>query len=291
MILVACLSVIIAAFTPFWGVIFIFTLGAKYQQRKYYQQFYGLILLTALILLLGRIIDVISLSDILVGVALTSLLFFRLLFANHDYLRSIIIVFFFNVVYGIIRYFLFSRQIIENIKVISEEYLKILMETMPENQESIGFAGELIETMKYIITNFYPGIWVLTIITAVYVGSLLLSARTANKWSHKQVRLPYEIVYPLMLCLAAFLFKGSRIPGINGLIMLLPLFLIQGISILDFFWGERLKKARLILVLLVIAMVFNPYLILIIAVLGLTDIWFNFRKIRIQEDIDENNLN
>jgi hypothetical protein len=290
-ILVACLSVLIAAFTPFWGVIFIFTLGAKYQQDKHYQQFYGLILLLTVILFLLRIIDIISLTDILAGVALTSLLFFRLLAVKFDYFKAIIIVTLLNIIYGIVSYLLFSRQIMENINVISEEYLKILTETIPQNQDSIGFASGLIETMKYIITNFSPGIWVLTVIIAVYVGSLLLSARISNKWMHRHVQLPYTIVYPLILCLAAFLFPNSRIPGLNGLIMMLPLFLIQGLSILDFFWGERLRKAKLILVLLVIAMVFNPYLIIIIAVLGLTDIWFNFRKIRIQEDIDENNLN
>jgi predicted membrane protein DUF2232 len=290
-ILIACLSTIIAAFSPFWGLIFIFTLGAKYQQEKLFQKFYGIFLLTAVALFLGKAIDVISLTDIVIGVALTSYIYFRLLQRKYDYLSTIISVFLLNVVYGIIRYFLFSAKIQQNISFLAEEFKKLSTEMPVENQSMAQSFTELIEITKYVITNFYPGIWVLTLVLAVYIGSLFLSTRLKHKWQHKLVRLPYETVYPIMICLVAFLFKTTRIIGINGLLMILPLFLIQGLSILDFYWGDHIRKVKILMVLLVLAMVFNPYIVAIIAVLGLTDIWFNFRKIRIREEINENNLN
>jgi len=289
-LLVACLSALISVFSPFWGLIFIFVSGAKYQSNNLVQKFYSIFLLAVVIFFLGRIVDVISFFDILIGVALSSYLFFRILTRRFNYLQALLSVYLLNVTYGIIRHLLFSKRFLENISVVTEEYMKLLNQSMTESPERLTFLSELIETMKYIITNFYPGIWVFSFVLAVYIGSLLISAKMRESWSHKLVRLPFELVYLLIASLGIFLSGKFRIAGINGLVMLLPLFLIQGFSILDYYWGDYLKKVKVLLVLLIIALVFNPYLIIIIAVLGLTDIWFDFRKLSIREEIDESNL-
>jgi len=242
------------------------------------------------VLFFGRIIDIVSLFDILIGVAVSSYLFFRILFRRFNYLQALLSVYAVNVIYSIIRHLLFAKRFLENISVVTEEYMKLLTQSMTESPERLTFFGELIETMKYIITNFYPGIWVFSSVLAVYIGSLLISAKMRESWSHKKARLPFELVYLLIASLGIFLSGKFRIAGVNGLVMLLPLFLIQGFSILDYYWGNYLKKVKVFLVLLIIALVFNPYLIIIIAVLGLTDIWFDFRKISIREEIDESNL-
>ncbi|MFC1887802.1 hypothetical protein ACFLYK_03235, partial [Candidatus Cloacimonadota bacterium] len=211
MILVACLSALISALSPFWGLIFIFTIGAKYQQENLFPQFYGIFLLTAAALFFTRTIEVITFVDILIGVALSSYLFFKMLPRKYDYVLTIVSVFTLNVIYGVVRYFLFSKQILQGITLASEELTKLYAEVPPENQALILFFSELIESTKYVITNFFPGIWVLTIMLAVYIGSLLFSARTNRKWLHKKVRMPYELVYLVIGCLAAFLFKSTRI--------------------------------------------------------------------------------
>lgn len=280
----------ISVFSPFWGLIFIFVSGVKYQKKTLVQKFYGIFLLAVVALFMGRIIDIISLFDILIGVALSSYLYFRILSKRFSYLQALLSVYVVNVIYGMIRHILFSKRFLENISVVTEEYMELLAQSMTESPERLTFLGELIETMKYIITNFYPGIWVFSSVLAVYIASLLISAKMRESWSHKKVRLPFELVYLLIASLGIFLSGKFRIAGINGLVMLLPLFIIQGFSILDYYWGDYLKKVKVLLVLLIIAMVFNPYLIIIIAVLGLTDIWFDFRKISIREEIDESNL-
>ena len=66
--------------------------------------------------------------------------------------------------------------------------------------------------------------------------------------------------------------------------------LIQGISILEFYWGDFFKKSKFLLFLLIFSMVFNYFILILVALIGLTDIWFNFRKIYMEE-IDGNNLN
>jgi len=290
-ILIACLSAVISAFSPFWGLIIIFALGVKYQDRSQLYRFYSTFFITIVILYFGRLIDVISFSDILIGVALSSYLYFRILLKRYDYLYSILSIFIINLIYGVIRHLLFSKRILLNISIVAEEYMKILQETIQDNSEKLMFISDLLETMKTIMANYYPGIWVITIIAGIYIGSLIISAKMQSKWSHKIVRLPYELVYFLIIVLGLFLIDKTRIFGINGILMLIPLFIIQGMSILDFYWGEYIRKAKILIVLMVIAMVFNPYLIIIIAVLGLTDMWFNFRKIIVKEEINENNLN
>jgi uncharacterized protein YybS (DUF2232 family) len=72
--------------------------------------------------------------------------------------------------------------------------------------------------------------------------------------------------------------------------MIAPLFLIQGISNLDFYWGDFFKRSKILLFLLVVSMVFNYFILILVALIGLTDIWFNFRKIDMEE-IDGSNFN
>ena len=98
-ILVGCLSAVISAFSPFWGLIFIFAFGVKYQEGPKSLRLYGIFLITVILLLLGKLIDVISFSDIIVGVGLTSYIYFRILSQRYDYVTSIFGVFLLNIFY------------------------------------------------------------------------------------------------------------------------------------------------------------------------------------------------
>ncbi len=66
--------------------------------------------------------------------------------------------------------------------------------------------------------------------------------------------------------------------GINGLIALLGLYFLQGLCIAVFLF-ERFKLPRFLGMLSVVLLVFQPFFTLLVAGLGLFDVWFAFRRL------------
>lgn len=264
------------------------TMGVKYQYQPYRIRFYAALIVVLLLFLLGRIINIISFSDIVVGVVLSALVFFLILAKTLDYLRAILVAGFINLFYSALRQVAYGKLFLENINQIIDLYLETLRETTADNLNRLTFIQEAVESVRDIITNFFPGIWVFTMILALYLGALLLSRRSQLKWEHKYIRLPFFLIYLLLPVLILLLFPATRIAGFNGALMLLPVFLVQGISLIDFYWGVYFQRTKLLLIVFVLALVFNPYLVLLLTLFGLFDIWFDFRKINKREEIDEN---
>ncbi len=288
MFLTAILAAIIATISPFWGLIFILASGGKYQERRYifFAVFSGIVIILSIV----SIIDIITLSDLIVGVGATSLLFFWSLFRTFNYIRSMIIAFFFSIAYSVARQWIFGKAFIENVNQAIEQYKEFITSAFQNSAEQMSLALEITESFKEIFTTFYAGIWVLTVVLALYFGSLLFSRKNIMKWKHRTIRMPFYLIYLLIVGLVLFLMPGTKNIGINSLLMLSPLFLIQGISILDFYWGNFFKKSKFLLFLLILSMVINYFILTLVALMGLLDIWFNFRKISIMEEMNESNL-
>lgn len=66
--------------------------------------------------------------------------------------------------------------------------------------------------------------------------------------------------------------------GLNGLILLVALYFLQGLSIAAFLY-QRFKLPRFLVTLSVLLLVFQPFLALVVAGLGLFDVWFAFRRL------------
>jgi uncharacterized protein YybS (DUF2232 family) len=71
---------------------------------------------------------------------------------------------------------------------------------------------------------------------------------------------------------------GIRLIGVNGLLVLLTIYFIQGIAIVSFYF-EKKRLPRTIRVILYTMIAFQQLLLLIIICIGLFDMWINFRKI------------
>ena len=71
---------------------------------------------------------------------------------------------------------------------------------------------------------------------------------------------------------------GLGVVGINGLIILLGLYFLQGLSIAAFLF-RRFQLPRFLATLSVIVLVFQPFFTLLVAGLGLFDVWFGFRRL------------
>lgn len=237
-----------------------------------------------------KLIDLIILADVMIGVVLAASVFIYTFFKYSKYFFSFLCAFAVNLVYSVFRFFALGKSFFDKINDASVQYMEILNAGIIKNEEQQAFFQEMFRTMEIIVRKYYLGIWVFVMTIALYLGILLFSRKMSVKWKHKEVRIEFYWIYGLIASLALFVFEGSRTVAINLLLIILPIFLIEGFSMIDFYWGNYFKKSKLLLYVMIIAIVLNPYLLGLIMLMGLTDVWFNYRKI-IREEIDENHPN
>ncbi|MDP8268793.1 MAG: DUF2232 domain-containing protein [Candidatus Tenebribacter davisii] len=288
MILIAVISVVIATVSPFWGLIFILAFSVKYQNNKklFFSVYFGF----AAILLIFGVLDVITAMDVLIGVGLSSFLYLWSLHRTLNYINAMISVVFLNIIYAVIRMIIFGKQFAETIAQVMDKYKEFVAQSFQNDSEQLSLALKFTESFQEIFTKYYMGIWVFTIVFSIYISSLIISKKGDLKLEHKKIRMPFYIIYFLIISLAGFLMPNFQIIGINALIMITPLFLIQGISVIDFYWGDFFRRSKILFFLLIFSLVFNYYILILVALVGLADIWLNFRKID-TEEINENYLN
>ncbi|MCF7792601.1 MAG: YybS family protein [Candidatus Cloacimonetes bacterium] len=287
MYVVAVLAAFITSLSPLGGMIFTLAYGGKY--RENITRFLTVFLATGILLFITKIVDVVTFTDIFLGVGIAAAIYFFVLRKTGNYLFSILAAYGFDAIIAIIKKIAFGSIILDNINIALNTYQKLMESSFQNNPEQMDLGLQLMETTRQIFEQYYVGIWMLSIIVGLYLGTLIISKNSEIKWQHRFIQLQYESIYFVIAALILFVIPKWRILGMNALLILAPLFLIEGISILDFYWGDFFKKTKFLLFLLIISMVFNYFILSLIALIGLLDIWFDFRKIRNTEDIDETN--
>jgi len=282
---VAVLAAFITSLSPFGGMIFTLAYGGKY--RENIKKFILTFIAVGLGLYFGRIIDTITFVDVVFGIGVTVFAYFIILRKTGNYLYAMLSAYGFNLVLAVIKQLLYGDLIRENVSIVVDNYRKVMDASLQNNPEQLNLVLQLIETTQDLFTKYYVSIWAMSIISGLYLGTLIASKNSPHKLKHRFIRLRYESIYLLLAALIIVLIPSWQILGINALLILAPLFLIEGISILDFFLGDFFKKTKILLFLLIVSMVFNYFILSLIALLGLLDIWFYFRKIENMEDIDE----
>jgi Predicted membrane protein (DUF2232) len=285
-IFIAVLAAVLATLSPLWGLIFTLSFSGKYLNRFYL--FMLLFVLAVAGLFLANVIDWITFFDVFIGIAVSIFIYFYIMQKSDSYLNAILAAAAVNCCYAIARQFIWGKQLLENVMLAMQNVESFLQSSLMENQEQLPLALELIESTKAILTKYYIGTWMVSIIFGLYFGSLLLSRQLQNKWDHRRIGLPFYLIYLLIVSLFLFILPQVRIIGINSLMILVPLFIIQGVSILDFFWRNFFTKSKFLLFLLIFSMALNIPILILVALVGMLDIWFDFRKIRVMEENDEN---
>ncbi|MBN2460991.1 MAG: DUF2232 domain-containing protein [Candidatus Cloacimonetes bacterium] len=288
MFLVAAIAVILAMFSPLLGLVFTVGVGGRYQLSRINHVFYLAMVIPLVIFFLTSIIDIVTFTDISSGVILSSVAFFLVLKKQEDYVLAIFAVVIINVIYGLLRHLIFGNTFALMVSATIEEYQSILQERMQQNSENIILATELLHSVKQLLIKYFTGLWSFSMTLGIYLGAVIYSRKKMPGWQHRLIRLPQGLIYILILTLIMLLIAPARTLAVNVMLVIFPLLLIQGIAILDFFWGKYFTKSRFLLYLLIVAIIFNHYLIILIGLMGLFDIWFNFRKIRtVEENINE----
>ncbi len=234
----------------------------------------------------GEVIETAQMADSILAVAGTSYLFMLILARFGSYLQAVLSAAGWISVYMATKAVLFGKFYHQLIANGFETFMQIVKEG-DYTQEQIQVILDFWSNFKDFFLNYYPSAWILSMIIAIYLGAVILSRRIPLMWVHKRLRMPFPLVYLLIAGLVMFLIPLTNVIGGNVLISLTGLFLIQGVAILDFYWGKMFRESRVLSFILIFAILLNSYMLGLIALMGVFDIWFDFRKITNMEEIDE----
>jgi uncharacterized protein YybS (DUF2232 family) len=175
-----------------------------------------------------------------------------------------------------------------------EQHLDGLLADMEALSARVGIAEGPVgldlpaRRMRSALLMAFPGL--------LFVGSLLTAAgyvlvlqAMVRRWPTQlgaappgtfRWELPEYLVWGFIASGIGFLAGPSwlRTLGLNGLIIFLGLYFMQGLSIGAFLF-RRFQLPRFLATLSVILLVFQPFFTLLVAGLGLFDVWFAFRRL------------
>lgn len=147
------------------------------------------------------------------------------------------------------------------------------------------------QTVGQIMSRIYPALTTINLglISAV---TLLLFTRTASKYAlavnlspFKGFRTPYPLVWLLIVAGFTMLAPSPLLttPALNILCVLAVLYFMQGLAVL-ITTSERSSFASTLKVLLGVILLTQPYLVVVVAVLGIFDYWGDFRTPRTTQE-------
>jgi uncharacterized protein YybS (DUF2232 family) len=195
---------------------------------------------------------------------------------------------------GLIGILFYSLVIGKGLHALVSAYVATNLELSLAMYEGIGIPQETIDAIsrsldqiQYVLVRIMPSLAAASTLFVAWTN--LIAARPImlrrglfipdfgrlNHW-----RAPEPLVWGVIGCGLIMLFPatGIRLIGVNGLLVLLTIYFIQGISIVSFYF-EKKRLPRTIRVILYTMIAFQQLLLLIIICIGLFDMWINFRKI------------
>ncbi len=161
---------------------------------------------------------------------------------------------------------------------------------LPET--TVGAMRDAFQDMKILAARFWPGFAAASLLVLVWMnvwlgGRILERYGLVNfqfgdlsRWS-----LPEILVWLVILGAGSALlpYAGPQTAGINLLIFLALVYFFQGLAIVSFYL-KKYRFSRFKRILLYSLIWIQTYMIIIVALVGLFDIWADFRKLKRVED-------
>lgn len=249
-------------------------LKVMYVEKKYYM--FMIMFATAVILRLFNLIDYLRLSDIVFGVVLSAFLYMNVLTYSHNYASAILYISMFHIFYSLVRNGILGVSYFEDLEIILLERIDLLRESLRHN--NIDEIKNTFQQAFRIYKNYNPAIWSTTMVVGSFVGGLFLSKNNLLKFRISQLRFPEFLKYIVLFSLTAAILPQTKLLGINILLVLGIICSLQGLSVLAHWWTEFFAKSKIVLYLFVIMIFFNFFFIMFVSLIGLLDLWFDFRK-------------
>jgi uncharacterized protein YybS (DUF2232 family) len=179
-----------------------------------------------------------------------------------------------------------------------QEHVQGLLAEMDGFTARLGLPGETGEAvplakLRTFLLAAFPGLFFTGSVLSA-AGYLAVLQALVRRWPARLGGLPpagfrWELPEALVW---AFIGSGvlylTGVPwlyevGVNGLLVLTGLYFLQGISIAAFLF-QKFKLPRFLATLSVVLLVFQPFFTLVVAGLGLFDVWFAFRRLSVPKN-------
>jgi len=178
-------------------------------------------------------------------------------------------------------YALVSEYIAKNL-----ELTMALYEGMGVSEESLVQLSNSLEQIHYILVRIVPAMIIGSTLFIAWVNLLMakgiLTAKgiffpdfgALNHW-----KAPDALVWLLIGCGGMLLIpvNNLKIMGLNGLLVLLIVYFLQGIAVVSFYF-EKKQFPRALRLFLYSLIALQQFILLIVIGLGLFDLWLNFGK-------------
>jgi hypothetical protein len=150
--------------------------------------------------------------------------------------------------------------------------------------EQVTEFTETVERWRDALEVVFPAFWVILAAVLVAVNAALLRLYLLRRdpgWledgEFERVRWPLALVAVFVLSGAAVALPLARPAAYNVLLVTAFFFALQGLAVVGFY-GRRLAGPPLLRVAIVVLVLANPWAPQILALLGLFDNWFDFRR-------------
>jgi uncharacterized protein YybS (DUF2232 family) len=164
----------------------------------------------------------------------------------------------------------------------SPEFLEGMRASMPPEQ--VDAFVEQVTTAYEAMVVVYPAAYIIFVAVIVLLNSSLLRLYLRRRdpgWldagEFEGVRWPFVLAVAFVALGLAVLSPLLRPAAYNGLLILAFFFGLQGLAVVCFY-AQRLAAPPLLRAAVLVLVLINPWAPQILALIGLFDIWFDFRK-------------
>jgi uncharacterized protein YybS (DUF2232 family) len=164
----------------------------------------------------------------------------------------------------------------------SREFLEGLRASMPAEQVD-AFAEQAAAAYEAMLV-VYPAAYIIVVALFVLINASLLRLYLRRRdpgWldagEFEGVRWPFVLAVAFVAMGLAVLSPLLRPAAYNGLLILAFFFGLQGLAVVSFY-AQRLAAPPLLRAAVLVLVLINPWAPQILALIGLFDIWFDFRK-------------
>jgi uncharacterized protein YybS (DUF2232 family) len=164
----------------------------------------------------------------------------------------------------------------------SAEFLRDMRESVPPEQ--VDAFSEQVTTTYEAMRIIYPAAYIISVAVIVLLNASLLRLYLRRRdpgWldagEFEGVRWPFPLAVAFVATGLAVLSPLLRPAAYNGLLILAFFFGLQGLAVVSFY-AQRLAAPPLLRAAVLVLVLINPWAPQILALIGLFDIWFDFRK-------------
>jgi uncharacterized protein YybS (DUF2232 family) len=164
----------------------------------------------------------------------------------------------------------------------SPEFLEGMRASMPPEQ--VEAFREQVATTYDAMRIIYPAAYIISVAVIVILNAALLRIYLRRRdpgWldagEFEGVRWPFTLAVAFVATGLAVVSPVLRPAAYNGLLIIAFFFGLQGLAVVSFY-AQRLAAPPLLRAAVLVLVLINPWAPQILALIGLFDIWFDFRK-------------